>query len=190
MPPKTQITKDRIVEAGLKIVREHGAEALNVRRIAAELKCSTQPVMYQFAAMDMLKSEVYRTADAYHSEYIMQADASDGNPMLAIGLRYIRFAAEERNLFRFLFQSDQFANTGFSEVLDSEALAPLYGVLQQQAGITAGQSRQAFAALFFAVHGIASMLANNAMEYDEGYFAEVLTNIFMGVIGMLKGENE
>lgn len=189
MPPKSQITKEMIVEAGFQLIRREGAEALNVRRIAEELHCSTQPVMYRFSTVEELTEEIYAAADSYHSEYLMTAECAADDPMLAIGLRYIRFAAEERHLFRFLFQSDKYAGKDFAEIVGDEELAPVFEVLQREAEITAEQSRSAFEALFLTVHGIASLLANNSMEYDEGRFTGVLTNVFMGVIGMMKGGN-
>ncbi len=189
MPPKARITKEMILDAGLEIVRTQGAEELNVRRIAAALGCSTQPVMYHFETVELLKNEIYAMADAYHSEYLMQIDPAQGDPMLLIGLRYIRFAVEERELFRFLFQSDKFAKQQMHNLTSSEELAPIFEVLQMQAGLTAEQSREAFSALFLTVHGIASLLANNAMEYDEAYCTNVLEQVFMGVIGMMRGES-
>ena len=51
MPPKAKITRDMIIEAGIKVVREKGAESLNVRQVAAVLGCSTQPVMYHFSTV-------------------------------------------------------------------------------------------------------------------------------------------
>ena len=189
MPPKSQITRDMIIDAGLQIVRSEGVEAVNVRRLAKELNCSTQPIMYQFSSVEELKAELYSTADGYHTGYIMDVDFENSDPMMEIGLRYIRFAAEEKHLFRFLFQSDKYANSGFAELMDDEALAPIFKVLQDEADLTAEQSRDAFASLFLAAHGIASLLANNSMEYDEKYFEGVLTNVFMGVIGMMKGGN-
>ena len=187
MPPKSQITRDMIVAAGLELVRSSGAEAVNVRRIAAELNCSTQPIMYQFSTVDELKAEIYSEADKLHSEYIMTADVATDDPMLAIGMRYIRFAAEEKHLFRFLFQTDKYANSGFEELVGIEELAPVFEVLQAEAEITEQQSREVFAALFLTVHGIASLLANNSMQYNEGYFVSILTNVYMGVIGAMKG---
>lgn len=187
MPPKSQITREMIVAAGLELVRGSGAEAVNVRRIAAQLNCSTQPIMYQFSTVEELKAEIYSEADKLHSEYIMTAEVATDDPMLAIGMRYIRFAAEEKHLFRFLFQSDKYANSGFEELVGSEELAPVFAVLQAEAEITEQQSSEVFASLFLTVHGIASLLANNSMQYDEGYFVSILTNVYMGVIGAMKG---
>ena len=187
MPPKSQITNEMIVAAGVELVRSSGAEAVNVRRIAEELNCSTQPIMYRFSTVEELKAEIYAEADRLHSEYIMTAEVAADDPMLAIGLRYIRFAAEEKHLFRFLFQSDKYANSSFEELIGSDGLAPVFAVIQAEAEITEQQSREAFSALFLTVHGIASLLANNSLQYDEGYFTNVLTNVFMGVIGAMKG---
>lgn len=49
-----RITKERILKAAAEVVRKEGAEALNARRIAAEIGCSTQPVYSQFRNMSEL----------------------------------------------------------------------------------------------------------------------------------------
>ena len=190
MPPKPKIAKDMIVEAGFRLLREQGIDALNARSVAARLQCSTQPVMHHFATMEDLKKEVYQKADAFHSDYLMDIDFSSGDPMLSIGLRYIRFAAEEAHLFRFLFQSDQFANTGFLELMSSEDLAPILAILQAEADLTPQQSRDAFSTLFLTAHGLASLLANNTMPYDEAYCTNILSTVFIGTITAMKGRSQ
>lgn len=186
MPPKLQITKEMIVGAGLELVRSEGAQSLNVRSIASALGCSTQPIMYQFGTVEELRTEIFAAADSLHSEYLMTAQVGTDDPMLAIGMRYIRFAAEEKHLFRFLFQSDKYGSS-FDELISGGVPAPVFGLLQAEAEITEQQCKDAFAALFLTVHGIASLLANNSLQYDEVWFENVLTNVFMGVIGAMKG---
>ncbi len=188
MPPKAKITREMILETGLELIRQAGADALNVRRIAERLGCSTQPVMYHFPKMEELKQALYAAVDAYHSEYLIRFDPVKDDPMLSVGLQYIRFAAEERELFRFLMQSEHFRSQRMQDVTDMPELAPILEILQTEAQITAEQSRQAFSALFYAAHGMASLLANNTMTFDESYCANILVNVFMGVIGMMKGE--
>lgn len=190
MPPKAKITKDMIINAGFSIVRNEGQENLNVRRVAAELDCSTQPIMYHYKTVDELKSDIYAAADSFHTEYIMQPYERADNPMLSIGLNYIRFAHDEKFLFRFLFQSDKLQNMGFQELMKSDDKDFLLQPLMQQTGLTKEQAREAFEALFICAHGLASLLANNSMEYDEEHSARLLTNTFMGIIGaIMKGEN-
>ena len=189
MPPKAKITKEMVIKAGFDIVRKEGQENLNVRRIAAELDCSTQPIMYHYKTVEELKADIYATADSFHTEYIMAPDEKADNPMLSIGLNYIRFGHDEKFLFRFLFQSDKLQNMSFRELLEGDEKDFLIRPLMQQTGLDPGQAREAFETLFICAHGLASLLANNSMEYDEEHSARMLTNTFMGIIGAItKGE--
>ncbi|MCR5306807.1 MAG: TetR/AcrR family transcriptional regulator [Oscillospiraceae bacterium] len=187
MPPKAKITKEMIVSAGLRIVRREGAENLNVRRAAAELNCSTQPVMYHFRAVSDLKAAVYDAADELHTEFIMTPDADAENPFLSVGLRYIQFAAEEKHLFRFLFQSDSFQNIGFQDLLRSEDISPVIASLRAAADITEAQAREIFEVLFICVHGAASLIANNSIRYEKAHFEKMLGSAFDNAVAALKG---
>ena len=188
MPPKAKITKEMVIEAGLNIVREDGQENLNVRSIAAKLGCSTQPVMYHYETVNDLKADIYAAADSFHTGFITSPEQGTDDPMLSIGLRYIRFADEEKNLFRFLFQSDKFRNTGFRELIGAEG-NPAIKPLCEAAKLTEAQAKEVFATLFICVHGIASLLANNSIDYDEEYFSGLLRNTLFGAVAVLKGSN-
>jgi len=188
MPPKAKITKEMIINAGLDIVRSEGGDAVSARSIAAKLECSTQPVMYQYRTVNELKADIYAAADSFHTEYITSPEPGTNHPMLSIGLRYIRFANEEKNLFRFLFQSDKFRNTGFRELIGAER-NPAIKPLCEAAKLTEAQAKEVFATLFICVHGIASLLANNSLDYDEEYFSELLRNTLFGAVAVVKGNN-
>ena len=187
MPPKATITRKMILEASLKIVRSEGAENLNVRRVAAELDCSTQPVMYHFKAVSDLKTAVYEAANVLHTAYIMTPEPDAADPFLSIGLRYIRFAAEEKKLFRFLFQSDSFRNISFQDMMDSEDLSPILSSLCTAANFTEAQAREVFEVLFFCVHGAASLIANNSVSFDQEHLKKMLIKSFNASAAALKG---
>lgn len=188
MPPKAKITKDMIIEAGVKIVRANGADSLNVRRVAAALSCSTQPVMYHFKTVKELKAAVYEASDKLHTEYIMTPDPNAENPFLSIGLRYIQFAEDEKRLFRFLFQSDSFQNISFTDLMNADDLLPVTATLCKAANLSKTQARNAFETMFICVHGIASLIANNSINYDKTHFEKILRTAFNGAITALKGE--
>lgn len=188
MPPKAKITKEMIIEAGLKTVRKEGAGSLNVRQVAAELACSTQPVMYHFKTVCDLKAAVYEAADKLHTEYIMSAVSDSENPFLSIGLRYIQFAEDEKNIFRFLFQSNKFQNVSFAELMRIDDLMPVIASLCGAANISESQAHNAFEVIFACVHGIAGLIANNSIKYDKAHFEKMLITVFNGVIAVLKGE--
>ena len=107
MPPKAKISKEMIVNAALEIARLTGAENINARTVSQKLNCSTQPIMYHFKTIEDLKKATYQKADEYHTTYLSRIEGD--NPMLGIGMAYIRFAADEPLLFRFLFQSNSFS---------------------------------------------------------------------------------
>ncbi|MCH5348075.1 MAG: TetR/AcrR family transcriptional regulator [Oscillospiraceae bacterium] len=189
MPPKAKITKEMIIKAGFNIVRNEGKDSLNVRRVAAELDCSTQPIMYHYKTVDELQADIYAAADSFHTEYIMQPDSKTDNPMLSIGMNYIRFAHDEKFLFRFLFQSDKFQNISLTELIAGEGSEFLLKPLTRQTGLTMEQAREVFETLFVCVHGLASLLANNSIEYDEEHCIRLLSNTFTGIVGVvMKGE--
>lgn len=184
MPPKTKIDKQMIIDAAIGIIRESGAEKLNTRAIAEKLRCSTQPVLYHFRTMEEIKQATYMAADEFHSAYLMK-DLTEGrgtdNPMKTIGTNYIRFGYEEKNLFRFLMQSDVFSGQ-VPGLFDDERLMPVLSVLAGQTGCSTEKAKQIFAAVYYPVHGIASLLANNSLEYNEAAFQETLDLIFAGVL--------
>lgn len=186
MPPKAKITAEMIAQAGTELIRAEGLQALNVRNTAKQLGCSTQPVMYHYPTVGALKEAVYAQADALHTAYLMQPEAE--NPLLSIGLRYIRFASEERNLFRFLFQSGMMRDTPLRLVTVSPDTAPFIAAVAAETGLTEQQAQDVFTLLFMTVHGCASLLANQAMEYDAAYCEKLLARSLSGAAAAVKGE--
>lgn len=96
------------------------------------------------------------------------------NPMMEIGMNYIHFAMEEPNLFKFLFQVDAFSNQSFDDLWSAEELKPVLQQFSTGLGVDMEQAKKIFAARFFLVHGIASMVANNSMEPDEETILQIL----------------
>ncbi len=187
MPPKSRITQAMILEAAYAIAREQGADQINARIIAQRLGCSTQPVLYHFANMEEIRHEVYRMADAYQTEYLMQLP-EHLNPMIAIGLNYIRFSVAEQHLFRLLFQSDSFSGQNITDLVDTPELTPVLEIFQQEAGLNREQTKFLFKTLTMLIHGCASLLANNTMEYDEAEIIPMLETAFNGIMAAFKME--
>lgn len=169
-----------IVEAGFAIAREQGIESVNARTVSERLHCSTQPVMYHFRRIEDMKRAVYERADEYHTAFI--TDIRGDRPLLSVGLNYIRFARQEKHLFRLLFQTNGFAGKSVAELIDAPELSPLITAMG------GGPGGKEFKLLFLFVHGYASMLANNDLAYDEDVIAADLERVFVGVTQMMKEE--
>ena len=178
MPPKTKISRQMILDASFEIAREQGHEMINARTIAEKLRCSTQPVMYNFKTIEEIRGETYKLADEFHTGFIMPKGDKGYDPLLELGLNYVRFGYEEKNLFRFLFQTNSFAGLNTAALLSDPGLREILKMVSSGAGCTEEEARDLFFNLFVAAHGIASLLANNSMEYEEDAFRKVLENTY------------
>lgn len=187
MPPKVKVTKEMVLDASFEIIRANGHENLNVRTIAEYLKCSTQPVLYNFKTVDEIRETVYEIADAYHTSYIMPKE-TDEDPLLTMGLNYVRFGHEEKNLFRFLFQTNKFGGMDIHTLMSNPDLSDIIEVMARGFECDVDETSEIFLTFFVIAHGLASLLANNAMEYDEAQSTKMLENVFFGMLSSRKGE--
>ena len=192
MPPKTRITEDKIISAAIEVARQSGFENINARTVSEQLHCSTQPVMYHFSTIDNLKKAAYSQVNQMHTRYLINTSPGQ-DPILGIGMNYIRFAVEEPQLFRFLFQSGYAEENDLIEMLDSEELAPVLdaiqeglgmdrAVMQESAGLSMQKTKDVFITVALFAHGYASIIANNHLEFDEKLIAEHLERTWYGAV--------
>ena len=113
---------------------------------------------------------------------------TDEDPMLALGMNYVRFGHEERNLFRFLFQTNKFGGMSVDALLSDPNLSGILDVMAGGLGCGTEEAREMFLTFFCVAHGLASLLANNSMEYDETQSRTMLENVFHGMIAARKGK--
>ena len=92
MPAKKQVTKEMILGAALRVLMEGGTEAVNVKSLAAELGCSTQPIYLSFDNMDALRKELIPTAVNKFVE-LMQKECGSTRVHL-YGIEYICLARQ------------------------------------------------------------------------------------------------
>ena len=175
-----------ITDASFEVIRLSGHENLNARTIAEYLGCSTQPVLYNYKTVDEIREAAYKLADDYHTNFIMPKE-TDENPMLALGLNYVRFGHEEKNLFRFLFQTNKFGGMDVASLMGNPELSGIMNVMAAGLGCNEEDAREMFLSFFCVAHGLASLLANNSMEYDEEQSEKMLKNVFFGMLASRKG---
>ena len=188
MPPKAKVTRDMILDAAFDLVRTEGQGALNVRALSRRLGCSTQPILYNFATMEELTAAVYEKADAFHTACILPRDEEGPDALLRLGLNYVRFGHEERHLFRFLFESNRFGGLDLPALMQGPGTGELVDILAQGLCCERAEAEKVFLAFFAVVHGLGSLLCNNAMAYDETRCAEMLETVFYGALASLKGD--
>lgn len=179
MPPKVKISKDAIVQAALDIVRRDGADALNVRAVAGALGCSTQPVFSNFRTVDALRRAVADAVEALYTDY-QQADIAAGQypAYKASGMSYIRFAREEKELFKLLYMRDRSAE----EPDGIEKLRPFLFHLQEELHIGEEEALRFHLEMWAVVHGIAAMSATGYLTLEPELVSAMLTDIYRGLV--------
>ena len=187
MPAKKQITKQKILEAAVEIVRQCGIAALNMRTLAKACACSTQPIYLSFSGMDELKTAVAREVLNTFNSYIEREIASGAYPEYkAVGMGYIRFAKEQKQFFKYLLMNDGMAQTGLREESFNESVFMImknYGLYQDDAAKLHLQ-------MWIFVHGIASMFATDYIDWDWETVSKLVTDAYKGLSNNLQGENK
>ncbi len=118
--PKQKITREDVLRAAAEVVRRGGAEALGARAVAEALGSSTQPIYSLFGGMGNLEAalldEAKRRYHVFIDEYLLAAGKSRYE---AFGMGFVKFAREEKGLFRFLFLSEHRAEVDpfFEEII-------------------------------------------------------------------------
>ena len=188
MPPKVKITKEDIISVSLNIVRQDGAEALNARSVANRLKCSTQPIYSNYPTMDKLKSDVIESAMLLYQEYNKRAVKNpDYPPYKAIGMYYILFAKEERELFKLLFMRDRSKEENQD---DKEELEVIIKLVSESTGLSIEDAYLFHIQMWIYVHGIAVMIVTDYLHWDFETISKMLTDVYMGLIKVYKNKED
>ncbi|MBQ5900427.1 MAG: TetR/AcrR family transcriptional regulator [Clostridia bacterium] len=179
MPPKVKITKEDIINAAVSLVRENGADALNARTVASLLGCSTQPVFSNFATMDELRLAVVEKADEICNEYIKkEIEIGDFPAYKASGMAYIRFAKEEKELFRLLYMRDR---TGEKLPATLEVKDDMQDIIHKNTGLDGDKLKLFHFEMWAYVHGIATMFATEFVNLSWELVSQMLTDAYKGL---------
>jgi len=178
MPPKVKVTKEAIIKTALELVRINGSGALNARSIAAALGCSTQPVFSNFATMEELQEA---TVKAAYEQYLffLKKEVENGKypPYKAFGIAYIRFAKEEKELFKLLFMRDREGK----ELVPSPDFEESVQMIMSANGIERKKAELIHLEMWVSVHGIGTMLATSFLSLDFELISNILTDIYQGI---------
>ena len=179
MPPKVKVSKEDIVNAAFEIVRQHGDQAINARVLAAELNCSTQPIFSNFANMEQLRLAVIEKMEQVYNDYLAREVAAGKYPAYkASGMAYIRFAKEEKEMFKLLFMCDR-SGTPIPE--ETEDFRQMADMIQTSTGVDQEMARLFHLEMWVVVHGIATMFATGFLDLDWELVSRMLTDTYQGL---------
>lgn len=100
-PRNSQFGKEEIVAAAFQLVREHGWSGFSVQAVGKAIKSSTMPIYSQFANVRELEDAVcVKAMDLLRESLLVERT---GDRWIDQGISYVRFAMEEKFLFRILW---------------------------------------------------------------------------------------
>lgn len=178
MPPKVKITKEDIINTAVELVRTSGEQAINARSIAASLNCSTQPIFSNFVTMEELQSAVISNAYERYLGFIDREVESEKYPKYkAFGMAYVRFAKEEKKLFKLLFMRDRTSE----ELSTSPDFEESVQMIMSANGVTREKATLIHLELWTCVHGIGTMLATSFLSLEWELISNMLTDVYQGI---------
>ena len=179
MPPKVKTTREEIINTAFEIARQSGEQFLNARTIAKALNCSTQPVFSNFTSMNELRLAVVEKADALCKE-CMKREVESGKfpPYKAHGMAYIRFAKEEKELFKLLYMRDRTEELSQKEAERDEQMESL---IRKNIGISGNAVSLFHLENWAYVHGIATMFATGYFDIEWELVSKMLTDCYLGL---------
>lgn len=184
MPRKALFTKEEIIKKSFEIIRQHGPQALTARSLAAALGSSPRPIFTIFNTMDEIRAEVRYKAQAFFDNYV--ADIFDYTPAFKeFGIRLIKFAQKEEQLFRLLFLNKETPNDPLNNVTErcTQSMAEAYNISLEQSHCLLTQC-------WTYVCGLALIMNNQAARYTDDEINELLSRQFLSTLFYLKSEYE
>ena len=178
MPPKVKIGKEDIIKNALELCRKNGDGAINARSIAASLGCSTQPIFSNFKSMEELDEAVIARAHEVYLGFLESEAKSKKYPKYkAFGMAYIRFAKEEKELFKMLFMCDR----NEKALLPTSDFNEAVSIIADANGISKEKAELMHLETWACTHGIATMMATSFLEFEWDFISDMLTDVYQGI---------
>ena len=183
MPPKAKLTKEEIKAGATELVCERGMAGLTAKALAAKLKCSTQPIFWAFENMEEVRRSVRVVAMERFGQYLREP-VEGASAYLSVGLNYIRFAAEEKELFKLLFMSED-----GEDILTAHKEMPyVLRVIEETENISGKDAQNVYEEMWMLAHGIATMIATGTARFTEERIRGILHDVYSGLLRNVRKE--
>ncbi len=174
MARKVSITKDMILEAALRMLIRDGYPSINIKSLAAEAGCSTQPIAWHFENMEGLRRALTVYAREYAEKKIATCADNAVDAFEEMGRAYIAMAKNEPNLFRFLYIGER----RISKPLEIEGLditgndiisgdKDMAAGIARQTGLSYKRAQECIRSTIVYSHGLAVMIASGVLDISE-----------------------
>ena len=178
MARKVTITKEVILDAALKMLIRDGYASVNVKTLANEIGCSTQPIVWHFENMEGLRLALSQYAREYAAKKALISSESEMQSFEYLGRSYVRMALKEPNLFKFLYlgESPMGKPYDLKSIGRSKAHKEMIARMCEQTGLTDEQVIRFVRNTLIYSHGIATMVATGVFKGTEKEMMGMINN--------------
>lgn len=177
MPAPKKIEKEAIIDAALDVLRDGGFSAINARSVAKKLGCSTQPIYVSFKSMEELKTALTERAVQMHTQRVrasLQAHEGNDSRYSSYGMGFVKFAAEEKQLFRWLYLEGRQLDPYQNDVLLPEVIADIV----EEFGYSEDVARRFHQDMIYFSYGLAILANTDHLHLTEQELREAFRREF------------
>lgn len=177
LPAARKVSKNEIVDAAIAVLRDDGFSAINARSVARKLGCSTQPIYFSFRNMDELKAALTERAIQMHTQRVRDSlrihEGSDSR-YSSYGMGFVKFAAEEKQLFRWLYLEGKQLGPYRNDVLLPEVI----DVIVDEFGYCEDAARRFHQDMAYFAYGLAILANTDHLHLTEPELREAFRREF------------
>ena len=177
MPAVRKASREQIIDAAVAVLRDGGFSAVNARSVARKLGCSTQPIYFSFQSMDELKAALSERAIRMHTRRVrdsLRAHEGSDSRYSSYGMGFVKFAAEEKQLFRWLYLEGKQLGPYQNDVLLPEVIA----VIVEEFGYTENIARRFHQDMIYFSYGLAILANTDHLHLTETELREAFRREF------------
>ena len=177
MPAAKKISKEKIVDAAVAVLRSGGFSAINARSVAKKIGCSTQPIYASFQSMGELKAALTQRAVEQHTARVrdfLRTHRGSDSRYAGYGMGFVRFAAEEKQLFRWLYLEGEQSGPYQSDVL----LPEIIQVITEEFGYTWETARRFHQDMLYYSYGLAILANTGHLDLTDEELREAFRREF------------
>ena len=165
MARKESISRTALLDVAFSMIKEEGAGSVTARKLAAKANCSTQPIFRIFKNMDEMEQELFLMAVTYFEDFYVNFSKKSDVPFVNLGMAYIQFALQNKNVFSLLFISDKRHGKTLYDLINGEA-GMVGKEITKAKTMGAKDARDLFMKIWMVIHGSACMSLTG--DYDLG----------------------
>lgn len=183
MPANKKVTKNEIIDAAVEVFRDGGFSSVNARSVAEKLGCSTQPIYFLFKNMEELKTALTERAVEMHTKRVsdsLRVHEGTDSRYSSYGMGFVEFAAQEKQLFRWLYLDGNQPGVYRSDVLTDEVLA----VITEEFGYEADVAARFHRDMIYYTYGLAILANTGHLNLTTEELREAFRREFRALISI------